>query len=189
MMEVRDGGRNRAQRSYISELLDLAVATGRRISAICGLTYADLRLARTAAAPHGAIRWPASTDKAGKEATISRSDLGRRAVDYIIQERPTLGDAPLFPSPGNLSRPITRYLADKWLRQAERLAEVEPQKGGLWHPYRRMWATARKDLPAQDVALAGGWATVRMVEEVYTQADEETTLNVVLHEARVRKAR
>ena len=49
--------------------------------------------------------------------------------------------------------------------------------------------TARKDLPSQDVALAGGWATVRMVEEVYTQADEHTTLGVVLHEARVREAK
>ena len=64
-MEVRDGGKNRAQRSYASELLDLAVATGRRISAICALTYADLRLTRTDTAPHGAIRWPASTDKSG----------------------------------------------------------------------------------------------------------------------------
>lgn len=32
------------QRSYLSELLDLAYATGRRISAICQLRYDDLRL-------------------------------------------------------------------------------------------------------------------------------------------------
>jgi hypothetical protein len=48
---------------------------------------------------------------------------------------------------------------------------------------------ARKDLPAQDVAKAGGWATVSMVEEIYTQADTETTLNVVLYEGKVREAR
>lgn len=69
------------------------------------------------------------------------------------------------------------------------MAGVEPQEGTLWHAYRRMWATARKDLHAQDVAKAGGWSTVRMVEEVYTQADEETTLSVVLHEGRVREAK
>jgi len=185
-MKVRAGGRNRTQRSHISELLDLAVATGRRISAICALRYGDLRLLRTAMAPHGAIRWPATTDKAGKEATIPLNELGRRAVDRILEQRRGLGSTPLFPAPGDLGQSVTRHLADKWLRQAERLAAVEPQEGGLWHPYRRMWATARKDLPAQDVALAGGWATVRMVEEVYTQADQHTTLGVVLHEARVR---
>ena len=140
-------------------------------------------------APYGAIRWPATTDKAGKEATVPLNSLGRGAVDRIIQERPTLGNAPLFPAPADLRKPVSRHLADKWLRQAETLADLEPQEGGLWHPYRRMWATARKDLPSQDVALAGGWATVRMVEEVYTQADEHTTLGVVLHEARVRQVK
>ena len=69
------------------------------------------------------------------------------------------------------------------------MAGVEAMKGSLWHAYRRMWVTARKHLPAQDVAKAGGWDTVRMVEEVYTQADEETTLSVVLHEGRVREAK
>ena len=148
MMEVRAGAKVHSGRSHLSELLDLAVATGRRISAICALTYADLRLSRTHMAPHGAIRWPATTDKAGKEATVPLNSLGRGAIDRIIQERPTLGDAPLFPAPTDPSKTVSRHLADKWLRQAEGLAGVEPQVGGLWHPYRRMWATARKDLPS-----------------------------------------
>jgi integrase len=188
MMEIRSEEKKRDARSYVSELLDLAVATGRRISAICALTYGDLRLTRTETAPHGGIHWPATTDKAGKAATVPLNALGRKAIDRILQERPALS-GPLFPSPAKPSEPVSRHLADKWLRASETLAEVEPFNGGLWHPYRRMWATARKDLPAQDVARAGGWATVRMVEEVYTQADELTTLGVVLHEAKVREAR
>lgn len=67
------------------------------------------------------------------------------------------------------------------------MAGVEPQEGTLWHAYRRMWVTERKDLPAKDVAEAGGWADAQMVERVYTQADEDTTLSVVMHEGRVRE--
>lgn len=188
-METTWNGKREERRSHLSEILDLAVATGRRLSAIRRLRYADLRLERTAEAPHGSIRWPADTDKAGKEHTVPLSPLGRRAVDRILRERPGVGDTVLFPAPKDPTEPVSRYLADRWLREAEDLAEVEPHDGSLWHAYRRMWATARKDLPAEDVAAAGGWSTVRMVSEVYSQADEETTLKVVLHEGRVREAR
>ncbi len=44
-------------------------------------------------------------------------------------ERPGIGAAPLFPSPGDPTKPMTRHLADKWLRKAEKSAGVEPQKG------------------------------------------------------------
>jgi hypothetical protein len=67
LMEIRWDGRRRAQRSYPSELLDLANGTARRISATCRLCYEDLRLAATPSCPHGAIRWPEDTDKEGKE--------------------------------------------------------------------------------------------------------------------------
>jgi hypothetical protein len=62
---------------------------------------------------------------------------------------------------------------------------MEPLRGGKWHPYRRMWATSRKGLPVQDVAKAGGWKTPSVVQNIYQQADEETTLRVVLHDGRV----
>jgi hypothetical protein len=61
-----NGGRPR-QRSYLSELLDIVNGTGRRISAICQLRYDDLRLDQK---PHGAIRWPAETDKQGCETEV-----------------------------------------------------------------------------------------------------------------------
>jgi hypothetical protein len=38
---------------------------------------------------------------------------------------------------------ITRHLADKWLKRAEKLAGLEPQEGSLWHALRRNWATER----------------------------------------------
>ena len=59
---------------------------------------------------------------------------------------------------------------------------------GSTHAYRRRWVTVRKDLPAVDVAAAGGWKNVGVVKDVYTQADEHTTLGVVLHEGTLREA-
>jgi len=56
LMEIRWHGKRVKQRSYLSELLDLAHATGRRISAICQLRYEDLRLEKTSEQPFGAIR-------------------------------------------------------------------------------------------------------------------------------------
>ncbi len=93
------------------------------------------------------------------------------------------------PDPSGNTRPITRQLADKWLREGEKLAGVEPQKGSLWHAYRCKWATQRKHLPVQDVVRGGGWKSNAMVLNIYTQADGETMLQVVLGAGELREAR
>ena len=186
-MEMRVNGTRKSQRSYLSELLDIINGTGRRLSAVCSLTYEDLRLSE---GPHGFIRWPADTDKMGHESTVPISPPVRAALDRILAERPGIGTAPLFPSPGNPTKPMTRHLADKWLRRAEKLAGLEKLNGSLWHAYRRKWATERKHLPGADVAAAGGWANELTLMKVYQQPDPETMLLVVLGggELRERKA-
>ena len=188
-MEIRWNGKRTPARSYLAELLDITNGTGRRISAVCALRYEDLNLERTVHAPHGTIRWPADTDKMGTETTVPISPTVRRALDGILMERPGIGAAPLFPTPGDNTRPLTRHLADNWLREGEKLAGVEPQKGSLWHAYRRKWATERKHLPVQDVARAGGWKCNAVVLNIYTQADDGTMLQVVLDPVELREAR
>lgn len=42
-------------------------------------------------------------------------------------------------------------------RRSEKLEKLD---GGLWHSYRRKWATERKHLPLMDVAAACGWNDV-----------------------------
>jgi integrase len=184
MMQTR-WGKRATRRSYVSELLDIVNGTGRRISAVCRLTYEDLRLD---AGRYGAIRWPASTDKMKRESVVPISPQVRRALDRILRERPGIGAAPLFPAPADAAKPITRYLADKWLIEAEKLAELEPQEGSLWHAYRRKWATERKHLPDVDVAAVGGWKSVQTLKTAYQQADAETMLRVVLEGGELREA-
>lgn len=87
--------------------------------------------------------------------------------------------------------------------------EGGPDQGAIWDRYEAlrdvadlvMVQTGWKDVePVYErsrfgellylvVAKAGGWATTAMVTENYSQTDEETTLQVVLHEGRVREVR
>jgi len=58
---------------------------------------------------------------------------------------------------------------------------------GIWHPYRRKWATARKHLPLADVAAAGGWKGTQTLTKCYQQPDDATILAVVLGGAELRE--
>jgi integrase len=179
-------GKREEQRSYLSELLDIVHGTGRRISAICALTYADLRLNE---GPHGSIRWPADTDKMDRETVVPIGPLGRAALDRVMSDRPGIGPLALFPSPLDRKKPIRSELASAWLLQAEKLAKLTKQDASLWHAYRRGWATSRKHLPDVDVAHAGGWTGVEMLKRIYQQPDADTMLKVVLATAELREAK
>lgn len=174
----------------LSDFLDVMVGTGRRLSAVRLLRFEDLDLSSSPAAPHGSIRWRAENDKMGREAVVPMGPGVRVAIDRIRQKRPGIGAAWLFPSPKDPEKPMSRYVPDRWLRRAEKLAELEPQQGTLWHAYRRAWATARKHLPAPDVAEAGGWKRgSQVLTKIYQQADEATTLKVVLEGAEIREVK
>ena len=86
---------------------------------------------------------------------------------------------PLFPSPKDDSKPIRRDLTARWLLKAEKKAKLPKLNRGVFHPYRRLWASERKALPAKDVAEAGGWKDIETMLGSYVQSDAATTLRVV----------
>lgn len=86
-------------------------------------------------------------------------------------------------------KPVDRWLASKWLEQAERLAQLPKQDGSLWHAYRRKWATERKGLPLADVAHAGGWKNHAVLATLYQQPDDATLYRVVSEPAELREAK
>ena len=51
--------------------------------------------------------------------------------------------------------------------------------GGVFHPYRRLWATGRKNLPDANVAAAGGWKDTQALRLSYQQAVPEGVLIAV----------
>ena len=185
-MEIRGYGESKTVRSHVSEILDIVSGTGRRLSAVLQLRYEDLALQD---GPYGAIRWPATTDKTGRETIVPIGPDVRAAIDRVLQERPGIGKVYLFPAPRDMTKPVDRHLAAKWLRTAERLAGLEKLDGSLWHSYRRKWATERKHLPDIDVARAGGWTNPNTLRLVYQQSDADTMLRVVLERGELREAK
>lgn len=170
LMEVSWFDEPKTVRSHLRELLVLANETGRRLSAIRQLRHSDVLLDRGS---HGSLRFRADSDKMGYESIVPMTAEAREAVKGALA-RGTLrfGNAPLFPAPRNPGEPVSRWLCDKWLRDAETKAGLEPLVGGLWHPYRRKFATDMVNVPDRIVAKLGGWKTPRTLD-LYTQPSEE----------------
>jgi integrase len=188
-MCVERGGTRETVESYLPELFEIIVGTGRRISAVCGLRSEDLELETMEKTPWGAIVWPEDMDKLGKRWRCPVGPEVREAVESALKKRRHIGPGWLFPSAGNPERPVRYEEASVWLREAEKKAKLEPQKGTLWHAYRRLWASARKDLPDVDVAQAGGWASLDALKMAYQQPDDATMLRVVTHQTELREVR
>lgn len=62
---------------------------------------------------------------------------------------------------------------------APQRAEWPKLQRGVFHPYRRLWASETKALPSKDVAHAGGWKDMETMLGSYVQSDAETVLRVV----------
>ena len=183
---VRDGKRE-TRESYLPEVYELAAATGRRISAICQLRAEDIDLTKTDGAPWGGINWPGEFDKQGRRWRAPISADARKALQTAMLKRQAAGSGWLFPGPRNASKPLRSDTVAKWLRKAEEKAKVEHLDGGLWHPYRRLWATSRKGMPDVDVAQAGGWSSLDALKTAYQQPDDATMLAVVTGGVEIRE--
>jgi len=164
---------------YLSELLPIAAGTGRRIGSILALRHSDLiREGGTIVA----VRWRAEHDKQRRETIVAVNARARSGLDLAVTRRPGVGETWLFPAQrgkGAAERHATKSTASTWLNRAEAAAGLDPLPNTLWHAYRRMWATARKHLPASDVAHAGGWTGPDTLQRIYQRPDEETMQRVV----------
>ena len=74
---------------------------------------------------------------------------------------------------------LAQKTAGKWLLRAEKVAGLPKLRGGVFHPFRRLWACERKDLPDVDVAEAGGWKDPQALRLSYQHSDPETVLRAV----------
>jgi integrase len=187
-MRLERGGKRETVESYLPEVFEIVVGTGRRIAAVRGLRAEDIRLDRRPSEPYGAIVFRADTDKMGKEWRCPVTERVRHALESALRKRQAVGPGPLFPKPSAPTKHVGYAEVTAWLRKAEGLAELQRQERGAWHPYRRRWGSVRKGLEDADVMRAGGWSSLAAFK-VYQQPDPETTLRVVLHEAELREAK
>lgn len=152
--------------------LVLAEATGRRLNSIRLLRWDDVDFAKSQ------IRWRADADKMGMEWNIP---MPKKLCDELRRFRIDLSAIGgwVFASDKNAEKPTDRYQFDKWLRVAEEHAKLPKLEGGLWHPYRRKWATEKKPFPIADVMAAGGWKDSATLLRCYQQPDRATLLAVM----------
>jgi integrase len=161
--------------------LVLAEATGRRLGSIRQLRWEDIDFLRRT------IRWRAEFDKKGKEWVIPMPDS---LAEELKQFRMRFGAITgwIFAGERKLDQPMDRHLFDKWLHVAEKKAKLPKLEGGLWHPYRRKWATERKHHSLKDVAAAGGWKDTETLLTCYQQPDADTLLAVMSEPKKMRDA-
>ena len=94
-----------------------------------------------------------------------------------------IGDTWVFLSPGDPSRPCSRYLVQKWWEAARERAGLAGIAGLGWHALRRKFASELKHTPLRDVCALGGWKTAETVLTCYQRPDE-VTMREALRERR-----
>jgi integrase len=171
-VKARHGNGNTATREAtpLALLLQVAGHTGRRISAILALRWSDWLPSQ---GTHGALRWRAESDKLRREWVVPVSPALAAALRAAQVRRGGIGELFIFGAVNDPASRLDNRLATRWLREAEQVAGLAPMERGAWHAFRRMWACQRKHLPVRDVATAGGWKDVTVLQGVYEAADQE----------------
>lgn len=160
---------------FLRPMLVLAWRTGRRLSSILNLTWDDVNF------ENGTIRWRAEHDKMRQEWVVPMHRVVHLELLQFRKSHPGIGSSSLFPHPQrrrHRNGPVTRHLAAWWLKEAFRRSGRDRPAGSLWHMFRRVWATERKDLPLKDVAAVGGWRDTGTLLR-YQQPDDRTMRAVV----------
>lgn len=154
---------------FLRPMLVLSNEAGHRNGSVRRLRRSDLHLESNP----GAITWRSAGDKQGyRWERIPISEAARRAIDAHLGAFPAIGDAYLFLSPRKPGQPHSRSSVRRWLVRAEELAGLPKLEGGLWHPYRRKFATEMLDVPDRVTAKLGGWKSPRTLD-LYQQPGEE----------------
>lgn len=158
---------------HLALLIVLMDTTGRRLSSVLGLRWDDFDFECQT------IHWRPELDKRRWSWV---TPMPSRAAEALLKFRaatPQIGSALLFPAPRRTGKPVSVSVAENWLCRAYVLAGLTKPSSGLWHCFRRKWATERKAYPLRDVAAAGGWSDVQTLLTCYQQPDAETLRAVV----------
>lgn len=86
-MRVERGGSRETVESWLPEIFEIVVGTGRRISPVCALRMENLQFDRTPRTPHGSIVWPEDTDKMDKRWRCPISETVRGALVSAVAKR------------------------------------------------------------------------------------------------------
>ena len=148
--------------------LILAHETGHRIGAIRQLRWSEIDV------DGKTIRWAKQGDKIGMEHDTPMSEDAHRALQSARLEQKAIGDAWVFPAPGDSTQPCSRYLVRAWWERASTKAKLPKVKRRGYHSLRRQFATELKTVPLADLAALGGWKDPQTILKCYMQPDQRT---------------
>lgn len=159
-------------------LLLVVNETGHRVGAVRQLRWSDVDLASDAPM----IRWRGTGDKMGYEHATYCSPSLVEVLRSARAARPAIGDAWIFPSPANSTKPASSDLVRGWWQELEVLVRREEggaqllpaQPGRGWHSLRRKFATEMKNVPLTDLCALGGWKSPQTVLQCYMRPDART---------------
>jgi len=163
-------GRDRWKRWEMA--LVLAEATGARIGAISGLRWSDIGFEPPE------IRFRAEFDKRGRDRVVPIPEGLAEELRVFKLKFATVGDAWLFPC-AEKDDHWPREIFGELYARVERHAGLLHLKGGRFHPFRRKWATERKNLSLVDVMAAGGWRDAQTLHNCYQLATPDGMLEVM----------
>ncbi len=147
--------------------LVLARETGHRIGAIRQLRWSDIDLDRNA------IHWAKQSDRICMQHETPMSEAAHAALQ-AAREQKAIGDAWVFPAPGDDTQPCSRHLLRDWWERASIKAKLPKVKSRGWHSLRRQFATELKSVPLADLAALGGWKDPQTILKCYMRPDQAT---------------
>jgi integrase len=125
------------------------------------------------------IHFRGDADKIGLD---QWNPLHQEAVAILKRERahaPAIGDAWIFPSVRNATRPLSRHTAQRWWQRLAAAANLPQNEGYGWHSLRRAFANRYRRAPLRDLQDLGGWKSSATLLRAYFRSDEDAQREVL----------
>src|SRR2546425_8486101 len=143
-----------------------------RIGAISGLRWSDISF------DPPEIKFRAEFDKRGRDRVVPIPEALAEELHGFKVTFAVVGEGWLFPCV-NADDHWPREIFGGLYARVERHAGLPHMKGGQFHPFRRKWATERKNMPLVDVMAAGGWRDAQTLPSCYPVAAPERVVGVM----------
>ncbi len=124
------------------------------------------------------IKFKAEFDKRGRDRVVPIPEALAEELRGFKVKFAAVGDGWLFPC-ADKDEHWPREIFGEMYDRVERHAGMPHLKGGRFHPFRRKWATERKNMSLVDVMAAGGWRDAQTLHSCYQLATTDGMLEVM----------
>lgn len=147
--------------------LVVAHETGHRIGSIRQLRWSDVDFEADS------IHWRGENDKMENEhGTPMETDALRDALRTAQAAQQAIGEAWVFPAPGDPTEPCSRHLVRDWWERGAVKAKLPKGERYGWHSLRRKFATDMEGTDLRTLQDLGGWKSHHTILRCYQRPDE-----------------